>query len=92
MGANVRNVAVLFADVDYFKAYNDRYGLPSGRRMSQEGGQVHEAAIRNGDILARYGGEEFVVLLDYCGYAESVDTAENSSRCRGDGAGTMEVP
>ncbi|MFM0696882.1 diguanylate cyclase [Paraburkholderia graminis] len=76
VGANVRNVAVLFADVDYFKAYNDRYGHQAGDECLRKVGRCIEAAIRNGDILARYGGEEFVVLLDYCGYAESVDTAE----------------
>ena len=57
-------VALVMIDIDHFKAYNDRYGHPSGDRC------LHDVAIalqsvarRSGDIVARYGGEEMVALL-----------------------------
>jgi len=75
-GADVRRVAVLFADVDYFKSYNDGYGHQAGDACLRKVGKCIEATIRSADILARYGGEEFVVLLDDCGYAEALLAAE----------------
>ncbi|MPW23482.1 diguanylate cyclase [Paraburkholderia sp. CNPSo 3157] len=74
--ADVRHLAVLFADIDYFKSYNDGYGHKAGDECLKKVGKCIEAAIRSADILARYGGEEFVVLLDDCGYAEAILTAE----------------
>ncbi|CAB3739080.1 sensor domain-containing diguanylate cyclase [Paraburkholderia rhynchosiae] len=74
--ADVRHIAVLFADVDYFKTYNDRYGHQAGDECLRKVGKCIEATIRDADTLARYGGEEFVVVLDDCQYEESVDTAE----------------
>jgi diguanylate cyclase (GGDEF)-like protein len=75
-GANARHVAVLFADVDYFKSYNDRYGHHAGDECLKKVAKCVEATIRSADILARYGGEEFVVVLDDCGYEQAVLTAE----------------
>jgi diguanylate cyclase (GGDEF)-like protein/PAS domain S-box-containing protein len=75
-GADARHVAVLFADVDYFKSYNDRYGHQAGDECLKKVAKCVEATIRSADILARYGGEEFVVVLDDCGYEQAVLTAE----------------
>ncbi|MBT2792843.1 diguanylate cyclase [Paraburkholderia strydomiana] len=75
-GVDVRQVAVLFADVDYFKTYNDRYGHQAGDECLRKVGKCMEATITSADILARYGGEEFVVILEHCGYQESVESAE----------------
>ncbi|OUL75673.1 sensor domain-containing diguanylate cyclase [Paraburkholderia hospita] len=75
-GVDVRHVAVLFADIDYFKSYNDRYGHQAGDECLRKVGKRIEGTMREADVLARYGGEEFVILLDGCQYAEAVDAAE----------------
>jgi diguanylate cyclase (GGDEF)-like protein len=59
-----RPVAVLLIDVDYFKAYNDRYGHQAGDQALRRVAQVVQGFARRPlDIAARYGGEEFVVAL-----------------------------
>ncbi len=59
-----RMVAILLIDVDYFKAYNDRYGHQAGDHALRRVAQVVQGFARRPlDIAARYGGEEFVVAL-----------------------------
>ena len=61
---NKNYVAVIFADIDHFKQFNDRYGHAVGDECLQQVAQVLRAiASRPADLLARYGGEEFVFLL-----------------------------
>ena len=55
--------AVLFADIDNFRCYNERYGHLGGDRALTLVAQVITAHIRPKDIIARFGGEEFCVLL-----------------------------
>lgn len=58
-----RRLSLILCDVDYFKAYNDRYGHPAGDRCLQQVAEALQLAVRNSDLVARYGGEEFVVVL-----------------------------
>jgi diguanylate cyclase (GGDEF)-like protein len=55
--------AVLFIDMDNFKAVNDRYGHEEGNEVLQVAAGVMARAVRSTDMAARYGGDEFVVLL-----------------------------
>jgi diguanylate cyclase (GGDEF)-like protein len=60
-----QTVSVIMIDIDYFKAYNDRYGHIAGddclRRVSAA---LRDAARRRPlDFVARYGGEELVAVL-----------------------------
>jgi len=60
-----QTVAVIMIDIDYFKAYNDRYGHIAGddclRRVSSA---LRDAARRRPlDFVARYGGEELTAVL-----------------------------
>jgi diguanylate cyclase (GGDEF)-like protein len=58
-----RACAVLFLDLDHFKALNDGYGHPSGDAALREFASVVRSALREPDSLGRWGGEEFVAVL-----------------------------
>ncbi|QIN81617.1 diguanylate cyclase [Rubrobacter tropicus] len=55
--------AVVLCDVDFFKAYNDRYGHLAGDDALQKVSQTISASLRGGDTAYRYGGEEFLIVL-----------------------------
>ncbi len=56
--------AVLFIDLDNFKAINDRFGHDVGDQVLQEYAARIRANVRENDLVARYAGDEFLVLLD----------------------------
>lgn len=57
-------VALILADVDHFKAYNDHYGHQGGDAcLVQVAAALRRAASRSHDMVTRYGGEEFAILL-----------------------------
>ena len=57
-------LSLLMIDVDYFKAYNDRYGHVKGDDVLRRLGDTLRASCsRSTDLAARYGGEEFAVIM-----------------------------
>jgi diguanylate cyclase (GGDEF)-like protein len=61
---NQQQVAVLLADIDCFKDYNDRYGHQAGDEcLRAVAVSLSQCARRPLDFVARYGGEEFAVVL-----------------------------
>jgi diguanylate cyclase (GGDEF)-like protein len=60
-------VALVFVDLDRFKAVNDKYGHLAGDGVLCRVADVLQSAVRRDDIVARYGGEEFVLLMPGCG-------------------------
>ena len=74
-------VAVVMLDIDYFKAFNDRYGHPAGDACLKRVAACVTAELRNGDDLAvRYGGEEFLLLLPRTEMVDAVRVAERIRR------------
>lgn len=59
-----QQLALIMADIDHFKSFNDSYGHQAGddclRRVAAA---IRDCIGRATDLAARYGGEEFVVVL-----------------------------
>src|SRR5438552_4544733 len=64
------------ADLDHFKAVNDRYGHPTGDLVLRETARRLRASLRSSDVIGRYGGEEFVVVAPDCGMNDALALAE----------------
>ncbi|MBN1140574.1 MAG: diguanylate cyclase [Deltaproteobacteria bacterium] len=54
---------VLLADIDQFKAINDRFGHHAGDEALRNLTRLIQGQIRQQDLVARWGGEEFLILL-----------------------------
>ncbi len=55
-------LSVLIADIDRFKAVNDRRGHAIGDRLLETVAGVLVRRVRTGDLVARIGGDEFAIL------------------------------
>lgn len=58
-----RPMAILFADLDGFKAVNDAHGHHAGDNVLKSIGRLIIECTRDEDVAARFGGDEFVILL-----------------------------
>ncbi|MFP3940492.1 MAG: diguanylate cyclase [Thermoanaerobaculia bacterium] len=58
-----RPLTVGMADLDHFKAINDRYGHLAGDTLLKQVAQVLASGLRSTDSVGRYGGEEFLIVL-----------------------------
>ena len=56
-------VGLILADLDDFKAVNDRHGHPTGDIVLREFAETLRETVREIDTAARWGGEEFAVIL-----------------------------
>jgi diguanylate cyclase (GGDEF)-like protein len=60
---NTESFAVVFADLDGFKAVNDVYGHRVGDQLLTEIGERFIDSLRDSDTVARLGGDEFIFIL-----------------------------
>jgi diguanylate cyclase (GGDEF)-like protein len=70
---SARMVAVLFADLDQFKAVNDMHGHQVGDELLVAVADRLTRHLRPGDTLARLSGDEFVILCDDLSGRSEVD-------------------
>jgi diguanylate cyclase (GGDEF)-like protein len=68
--------AVVMADVDHFKLYNDTNGHPAGDAVLKEVAEILRKSTRASDCASRYGGEEFCLILPVTSPAEAMQLAE----------------
>ncbi len=70
------SLALLLADIDHFKGFNDTYGHAMGDLVLKKVAGVLSGALRKADVLARFGGEEFVILLPNVTARGALESAE----------------
>jgi diguanylate cyclase len=79
-------LAVLFADIDRFKAVNDEFGHEVGDQVLAGTARALRDIMRDSDVLVRWGGEEFVAVLPHTTQTEAVTLIRRLSER---GAGTL---
>lgn len=72
--------AVILADVDHFKKFNDSYGQQVGDSVLSGIASVLRQSMRDMDLVARYGGEEFGIILPGASLEEAALAAERARR------------
>jgi diguanylate cyclase (GGDEF)-like protein len=70
------HMAILMADLDYFKMVNDEHGHDAGDAVLKALGKVLTQSVRSSDYVIRYGGEEFLIVLQETTGAQAVAVAE----------------
>ena len=66
-------LAVVYIDLDYFKAVNDQHGHAAGDRILQLFAQRLVNRVRPTDGVARLGGDEFAIALADVGELENAN-------------------
>jgi PAS domain S-box-containing protein len=61
---DIREVAVLFCDLDGFKNVNDTGGHAAGNLVLLEVARRLTSVLRDNDTVARVGGDEFVIVVE----------------------------
>jgi diguanylate cyclase (GGDEF)-like protein len=70
------SLAVVVADLDWFKDINDRHGHPAGDAVLHEFAVLLQETVRDVDLAGRWGGEEFVLVLPGTDVAGGAQLAE----------------
>ncbi|WP_158515150.1 sensor domain-containing diguanylate cyclase [Bordetella sp. H567] len=78
--ARMGQVAVIMADIDFFKLVNDNHGHGAGDATIRKVGEILTSSVREHDLVARFGGEEFVILLAGASPNAVLATAERMRR------------
>jgi len=63
--------AVLYLDLDGFKALNDSHGHAAGDAVLKHVGRLLADSVRESDVVGRLGGDEFGVILNRVGADEA---------------------
>lgn len=66
-------LAVMFLDIDHFKAFNDSFGHHGGDLVLREFSRRLTACIRYTDTVARLAGDEFVILIQNANMVDEIE-------------------
>ena len=69
---NKMQLAVMFIDLDGFKAINDTRGHAIGDQLLRQTSERFQSLLRSGDTVARLGGDEFVIVVESCRSREAI--------------------
>ena len=69
-------LSLIYADIDYFKQINDRYGHLVGDEVLKDFTKLISKRLRSSDSFARIGGEEFAVILSHTELSHAAEVAE----------------
>lgn len=61
--SSLRQLAVLFVDLNDFKQVNDRCGHVAGDHVLKVVSQRIATSVRSSDLVVRYGGDEFLIVV-----------------------------
>ena len=70
-----RTFALIMADIDRFKIFNDTYGHLVGDEVLRGVAKLFRRKMRDVDLVARYGGEEFAIILPETNLEEACKAA-----------------
>jgi len=73
---NNSSVALIMADIDHFKRFNDTYGHAAGDELLRDIAAMFQSHLRGGDLACRYGGEEFTIILPGASLSRAEEIAE----------------
>jgi len=73
--------ALIFIDVDDFKAINDTYGHLVGDEVLRELAACIKGNVRNTNAAIRFGGDEFVIIFEHTSAEDAFLVAERIRTC-----------
>jgi diguanylate cyclase (GGDEF)-like protein/PAS domain S-box-containing protein len=79
------DIAVVFLDLDRFKAINDKWGHAAGDEVLRTSAERLARILRPGDTIARFGGDEFAILLEDVTQSSATEVASRI-------VGALEIP
>lgn len=92
MSTHRRSWAVIFADIDHFRRYNERHGHLGGDHALELVARIITGHVRPRDLIARFGGEEFCILLPDTPAADAGQIAERLRRAVGEESTSLPEP
>ena len=73
-------LALLLADIDHFKVFNDTYGHLTGDQVLRLVAMALKQNVKGQDVAARYGGEEFAIILPNTTLRSALSVADHIRR------------